>query len=179
ITGSFIVAILLILLSWGAAAFATGQFLEMALRPDELAERVPDRYRYVYDSRLRSDRRSLLARFTEYWIFGGVFMLILTAGSQLGPGENVFFALARQGIPSAVIGAGVVYFLTGFILIAIGRLAVLRAQWQIEEVTTTASIARNWPLYALGLIAIMGIVAALLPLGGTFWLARILMTLMQ
>src|SRR5690606_28569620 len=82
-------------------------------------------------------------------------------------------------IPSAVIGAGVVYFLTGFILIAIGRLAVLRAQWQIEEVTTTASIARNWPLYALGLIAIMGIVAALLPLGGTFWLARILMTLMQ
>lgn len=179
LSGAFIVAAILVLISWGAAVTVTGQFLEMALRPDELAERLPDRYRAIYDSRLRSDRGSLLNRFSEFWILGGVLLLLLTSASQFGPGENGFFALARQSIAPAVIGAGVLYFLTGLILIAIGRLAVLRAQWQIEEVTASESISRNWPVYVIVLIAIMGGLAFLLPLGGTFWLAQILVGLLQ
>ncbi len=175
LTGSYVAAILLILISWGASALVTGQFLEMALRPDELGERLPDRYRAVYDSRIRSDRRSMLNRFTEFWIFGGVLILLLTSGSQFGPGSNGLFAISRQAIPPAVIGSGILYFLTGLILIAIGRLAILRAQWQIEEIDAAKSISRNWPLYVIGLIGVIGIMAALLPLGGTFWLAQILM----
>lgn len=177
LSSSYVVALLLILISWGMAAAVTGQFLEMALKPDELTERLPDRYRAVYDSRVRSDRRSMLNRFTEFWIFGGMFMLLLTAGSQFGPSSNGLFAIARQAIPGAVIGSGIVYFLVGLVLIAIGRLAILRAQWQIEEISATTNISRNWPVYVVGLIAVMGITAALLPLGGTFWLARILMAI--
>jgi uncharacterized membrane protein YidH (DUF202 family) len=179
LTGSFFIAILIVLISWGAAALVTGQFLEMALRPDELSDRLPDRYRAVYDSRLRSDRRSMLSRFTEFWIAGGVFMLLLTSASQFGPSSNGLFAISRQAIAPEVIGSAVVYFLTGLILIAIGRLAILRAQWQIEEVNSAESIARNWPIYVVALIGIMGTIAALLPLGGTFWLARILMAIVN
>ncbi len=179
LTGVFVISILLVYFSWVTAAFATKQFLEMALSPDELMERPSDRYRLIYDSRMRSDRRSLLARFTEFWIIGGVLLLLFTAGSQFGPGSNGFFALSRQNIAPVVIGAGVVYFLVGFMLIALGRLAVLRAQWQIEEVATTDAIVRNWPFYSVGLVVIMGIIAILLPLGGTFWLAQILSFIVQ
>jgi hypothetical protein len=179
LSGAFVIATILVLLSWGASAAITGQFLEMALRPDELMERPSDRYRTLYDSRIRSDRRSLLVRFTESWIAGGVLLLLFTAGSQVGPSSSGFFALSRQNIEPVVIGAAVVYFLTGFILIAMARLAILRAQWQIEEVATTESIIRNWPIYVVGLVAFMGVVAALLPLGGTFWLARILGAIIQ
>lgn len=179
LTGVFFLTALLVLLSWSMAAFATHQFLEMALRPEELTERLSDRYRLIYDSRMRSDRRSLLARFTEYWIMGGVLLLLFTAGSQFGPSNNGFFALSRQNIAPLVIGAGIVYFLVGFMLIAFGRLAVLRAQWQIEEVVTTENITRNWPIYSVGLIIIMGLIAILLPLGGTFWLAQILSLIVQ
>ncbi|MEZ4836347.1 MAG: DUF4129 domain-containing protein [Caldilineaceae bacterium] len=175
LSGSYVVSIIMILLSWGMSAAVTGQFLEMALKPDELTDKLPDRYRAIYDSRIRSDRRSMLNRFTEFWIFGGMFMLLLTAGSQFGPSSNGLFAITRQAIPGAVIGSGVLYFLVGLILIAIGRLAILRAQWQIEEISASTSISRNWPVYVVGLIGVMGITAALLPLGGTFWLARILM----
>jgi hypothetical protein len=56
---------------------------------------------------------------------------------------------------------------------------VLRAQWQIEEVTAAESISRNWPVYVLGLIGIAGLLALLLPLGGTFWLAQILTGIIQ
>lgn len=179
LTGSFFIALLIVLISWGAAVLVTGQFLEMALRPDELTDRLPDRYRAVYDSRLRSDRRSMLSRFTEFWIAGGVFMLLLTSGSQFGPGSNGFFAISRQAIAPEVIGGAVVYFLTGLILITMGRLAILRAQWQIEEVNSAASIVRNWPIYAVCLIGVMALIATLLPLGGTFWLARILMAIIN
>jgi hypothetical protein len=179
LTGGFIIATLLVLLSWGVSAAVTGQFLEMALRPDELMDRPSDRYRTIYDSRIRSDRRSMLVRFTETWIAGGVLLLLFTAGSQVGPGGNGFFALTRQNIAPAVIGAAVIYFLTGFILIAMARLAILRVQWQIEEVQTTGSIIRNWPIYVIGLVAFMGVFATLLPLGGTFWLGRILGAIIQ
>lgn len=179
LTGSFFIAMLIVLISWGASAVVTGQFMEMALRPDELLDRLPDRYRSVYDSRLRSDRRSMLSRFTEFWIAGGVFMLLLTSGSQFGPGSNGFFAISRQAIAPEVISSAIIYFLTGLILIAIGRLAILRAQWQIEEVDSAESISRNWPIYVVGLIGVMGMIAALLPLGGTFWLARILMAIVN
>jgi len=73
-----------------------------------------------------------------------------------------------------VIGAIVSYFLTGLLLISQGQLALLRSRWTIDRVPSAANILRNWPLYVLGLLVLMGILAALMPFGGTFYLAQIL-----
>lgn len=179
-SGPFVLAGMLVYGTWILAVLVTDDFLQMGLNPDELVVRTGwGENRWSPDVHVRSDRQALLVRFTQRWIGGGVFMLLLTAGSQIGAGSNGFFAIARQSIDPLVIGASVIYFLTGLILIAVGRLAVLRAQWHIERIPAETTIARNWPIYTVALLMVAGLVAAVLPLGGTFRLAQILGWIIQ
>lgn len=174
-SGPFVVAAVLVYGTWILAVLVTDDFLQMGLQPDELLVRKGrGESRWAPEVHVRSDRQGLLVRFTQRWISGGVVMLFLTAGSQIGTGSGGFFAIVRQDIDPLVIGGSIVYFLIGLILIAVGRLAVLRAQWQLERIPAERSITRNWPIYTAGLLLITGIVAAVLPLGGTFRLAQIL-----
>lgn len=174
-SGPFVVAGVLVYGTWILAVLVTDDFLQMGLQPDELLVRKGrGESRWAPEVHVRSDRQGLLVRFTQRWISGGVVMLFLTAGSQIGKGSGGFFAIVRQDIDPLVIGSSIVYFLIGLILIAVGRLAVLRAQWQLERIPAERSITRNWPIYTGGLLLLTGIVAAVLPLGGTFRLAQIL-----
>ncbi len=180
LSAPFVVAAMLVYGTWILAVLVTDDFLQMGLQPDELLARTGrGESRWSPEVHVRSDRQSLLTRFTQRWIGGGVLMLMLTAGSQIGTGANGFFAIARQSIDPLVIGASVIYFLIGLVLIAVGRLAVLRAQWQIERIPAETTITRNWPIYTGGLLLMMGVIAALLPLGGTFRLAQILNWIIQ
>ena len=179
-SGPFVVAGVLAYGTWILSVLVTDDFLQMGLQPDELIVRTGrGESRWAPEVHLRSDRQGLLARFTQRWIGGGVVMLMLTAGSQIGTGANGFFAIARQSIDPLVISAALVYFLIGLILIALGRLAVLRAQWQLERIPAESAITRNWPIYTGGLLLIAGLIAAVLPLGGTFRLAQILNWIIQ
>lgn len=179
-SGPFVAAGVLVYGTWVLSVLITDDFLQMGLNPDELVVRTGwGESRWSPDVHVRSDRQALLVRFTQRWIGGGVLMLMLTAGSQIGTGSNGFFAIARQSIDPLVIGASVVYFLIGLILIAVGRLAVLRAQWHIERIPAETTIARNWPIYTFALLIVAGLVAAVLPLGGTFRLAQILGWIVQ
>lgn len=176
----FVVAGVLVYFTWLLSVLVTDDFLQMGLQPDELRARTGrGESRWSPEVHVRSDRQGLLVRFTQRWIGGGVFMLMLTAASQIGTGANGFFAITRQAIDPLVIGASLIYFLIGLVLIAVGRLAVLRAQWQLERIPAESGITRNWTLYTGGLLLLMGIVAAVLPLGGTFRLAQILNWIIQ
>ncbi len=181
IDGYFFLGGFIIVISWLMSTFTTTDFLEMALQPDELLERDALSWRsgWAYDYRPQSDRGALLRRFVGRWLTGGVFLVVLTAGSQVGLGEHGFLAIIRQNIQPAVITATIVYFLDGLLLITLGRLAVLRARWQIEGTPAEENIMRNWPLYSLITMLVIGVVAALLPLGGTFRLAQVVLLAME
>ena len=120
-----------------------------------------------------SDRPSILRRVVTRWLVGGMLMVLLAASLQLGPSSHGLFALLRQNIQPSVIGAIVLYFLTGLLLISQGQLALLRSRWIIDRVPSATNVLRNWPLYVLGLLLLMGVLAALMPFGGTFYLAQI------
>jgi hypothetical protein len=168
--GFFVVAI-----AWAQSTAMTGDLLAMALQPDDLymartfTDRWQDTARPVY-----TDRPGILRRFVARWVLGGIFLVILAAGSQVDFPQRGFFAVLRQNIEPAVIVAIIVYFLVGLALISQGQLAVLRARWTVQKIPSAESVLRNWPIYALVLIGLLGILAAALPLGGTFWLAVIL-----
>lgn len=179
-SGRFLVAGVLVYGTWVLSVLVTDDFLQMGLQPDELRARTGrGESRWSPEVHVRSDRQGLLVRFTQRWIGGGVVMLLLTAASQIGTGANGFFAIARQAIDPLVIGASLIYFLVGLVLISVGRLAVLRAQWQLERIPAESGITRNWTLYTGGLLLLMGLVATVLPLGSTFRLAQILNWIIQ
>ena len=179
-SGLFVLAGVLVYATWMLSVLVTDDFLQMGLHPDELIVRTGrGENRWSPDVQMRSDRQGLLVRFTQRWIGGGLLLLLLTAGSQIGAGSNGLFAITRQAIDPLVIAATLLYFLIGLILIAVGRLAVLRAQWQIERIPAETTIARNWPIYTAALLLAAGLLAAILPLGGTFRLAQILGWIIQ
>lgn len=180
LTLQFVVNATLILIAWGMAVLVTGDFLAMGLQVDELIDlEAASRPVSGDDHRVQSDRRALVRRFSERWAIGGMVLIMLTAASQIGLGTNGFFALMRQEIPGGVISAAIVYFMLGLLLLTFGHLAALRARWQLSKLPSEASIARNWPFYAFGLVLGVAAVAFLMPLGGTFRLAQLLGVMMR
>lgn len=176
--GLFIVGGLIVAFSWIIATDTTDDLLRLALQPDELYAMQMDRIGEMVRTS-NSDRPSILRRVVGRWVGGGILMVLLAASLRLGPSSHGFFALARQNIQPSVIGAVVIYFLTGLLLVSQGQLAVLRSRWTIDRVPNAANVLRNWPLYVLGLIGLIGGVAILLPFGSTFYLAQILGALLS
>ena len=170
--GLFITGGLIVVFSWIMATDTTDDLLNLALQPDELYAMQMDRIGEMVRTS-HSDRPSILRRVVTRWLIGGMLMVLLAASLQLGPSSHGLFALLRQNIQPAVIGAVVIYFLTGLLLISQGQLAVLRSRWIIDRVPSATNVLRNWPLYVLGLLLLMGALAALMPFGGTFYLAQI------
>ena len=175
LTLRFVVNATLILIAWGMAVLVTNDFLAMGLQADELIDLdAASRPVSGDDHRIQSDRRALVRRFSERWAMGGMLLIALTAASQVRMGTNGFFGLMRQDIAGGVIGAAIVYFVLGLLLMAFGHLAALRARWQLAKLPSESSIVRNWPFYAFGLLLVVAVVAFLMPLGGTFRLAQLM-----
>lgn len=173
--GYFIVGSIVVLLAWIMSTAMVEDHLALALQPDDLyivrgvGDRWTDTARPVY-----TDRPSILRRFVARWVVGGILLVIFAAGSRYDLPENGFLGVIRQNIDPTVIGAIIVYFLSGLVLISQGQLALLRSRWTLQKTPSSPAVLQNWPVFALIVIVLIGIVAALLPLGGTFYLAQIL-----
>ncbi len=173
--GYFLVGLVVVFLAWVMSTAMTDDLLAMALQPDDLylthtfGDRWQDTARPVY-----TDRPAILRRFVARWVVGGILLVLFAAGSRMELPRSGFFGIMRQAIDPTVITAIVIYFLLGLVLISQGQLALQRARWTLQKTPSAPGVLRNWPVYALLLILVVGVVAALMPLGGTFWLARIL-----
>lgn len=173
--GYFIVGSIVVLLAWLMSTAMIEDHLALGLQPDDLyavrgvGDRWQDTARPVY-----TDRPAILRRFVARWVVGGILLIIFAAGSRYEMPENGFIGIIGQNIDATVIAAIIVYFLCGLILISQGQLALLRSRWILQKVPSSPAVLRNWPIFALLIIVLLGIVAALLPLGGTFYLAQIL-----
>lgn len=173
IDGIFLSAGLVVLISWLVAIDLTGDLLRLALQPDELFALQTDRIGEMIRTS-NSDRPAILNRIVARWVGGGILMVIAAAGLQVERPVNGFFALSQQNMPPAVIAAIVIYFLTGLVLVSQGQLALLRTRWLLDRVPSSENVLRQWPLYVLLLLLAIGLVATLLPFGGTFLLGQIL-----
>ena len=175
IDGYFVVGAIVVLLAWIMSTAMTEDHLALALQPDDLyivrgvGDRWQDTARPVY-----TDRPAILRRFVARWVVGGILLVIFAAGSRYDLPENGIFGVVRQNIDPTVIGAIIIYFLSGLVLVSHGQLALLRSRWTLQKVPSAPAVLRNWPVFALLIIVLIGIVAALLPLGGTFYLAQLI-----
>lgn len=173
IDGVFFSAGLVVLISWLVAIDLTGDLLRLALQPDELFALQTDRIGEMIRTS-NSDRPAILNRIVARWVGGGILMVIAAAGLQVERPVNGFFTLSQQNMPPAVIAAIVIYFLTGLVLVSQGQLALLRTRWLLDRIPSSENVLRQWPLYVMLLLVIIGFVATLLPLGGTFLLGQLL-----
>ncbi len=175
-TGEFAFAALVALFAWSLAVIVTSDFLDLAIQPDEVAARQS---REWGDSRSQwragnpVGRTELLQGFALRWLGIGVFLVICAAITRLdittGEYGILHVALGGIGLRGEVVACLVCYFLSGLLLMSQGRLAVLRGRWYNQEVEIRDTLIRRWHVNSLVFVALIALVALLLPLGSTSW----------
>ena len=180
-TGEYLFAAIIWLLVWSFGIVVTSDFLELAIQPDEVAARESHEWgdsRSQWRAANPSGRTELLERFSLRWIGTGV-LLVVCAGItriDLSVGEtgSVRLGLRGLGLRPEVVACLVCYFLAGLLLMSQGRLAVLRGRWFNQEVDVRDTLIRRWHANSLVFIALIALVALLLPLASTSRLAAAL-----
>ncbi|MEZ4623043.1 MAG: hypothetical protein R2867_47130 [Caldilineaceae bacterium] len=171
--GPFIFAAIVIGLSWIFAGELTSDLLRLALQPDELFAIEEDRIGELVRTS-NSDRPAILQRLVSRWVGGGILLVLIAASVRIERPDVGFLAITRQNIDPTIIAAVVIYFLAGLLLISQGQLAILRTRWLIDRVPASEQVLGQWPIYVIGLLVGIGLLAGLLPFGGTFLLAQVL-----
>ncbi len=178
--GVFLFALVTILFTWYAAIDFTDDLARMALQPDELWLNQRANIRFADSARpAPTNRPAILRGFVARWVVWGIVLILLASTLRMGVTRPGFWTMARLDIDPMVIGAILLYFLIGLLLISQGQLAVLRARWTIDRLPTMPAIVRNWPLYTFAVILLFGVVAAFLPLGDTYLLSAILSAILN
>jgi len=174
--GPFVFSGLIMALSWIIASAMTDDLLALGLQSEELYaatlsstqayERGISRNTYI-------DRREILRRFTSRWVTGGLLLVLLSASVRVELSSTNFTTFLNRNISTAIVVSILLYFLIGLLLISQGELALLRSRWTLQKIPNRATILQNWPFYVFTLVLGIGLLAALLPLGSTFYLAQI------
>jgi len=166
--------------SWMLAVDFTDNLASLGLQGDELYRARTGQDRDADSMRgSAANRQSLLVQILFRWVGIGLLLIILAAllrtdMTSNSEGVQGIIGIARQNIEPQVMAAIVLYFLIGLFLISQGRLSMLRARWSLDRLSMSEDVTRRWSPFLLGLLAIIGVVALFLPLGGTFLLASIL-----
>jgi hypothetical protein len=173
--GIFLFALVTILFTWYAAIDFTDDLTRMALQPDELWINQRANVRFADSARpAPTNRTAILRGFVARWVSWGIVLILLASTLRMGITRPGFWGLTRMDVDPLVVGAILLYFLIGLLLISQGQLAVLRARWTIDRLPTAPAIIRNWPIYTFLVILVFGVIAAFLPLGDTYLLSLIL-----
>lgn len=176
--GVFIATAILCALAWHRAAVVGGIFYRLALTPGELAydneRRTGGFWRAAHlPERVLVSRAELVEHYATQWMVGGVFLALFAAATRVRIGPQLSINLLDMGIPAAMVAALVFYVLIGLALLSQARLAMLRAQWLLDGVEMPERLPTSWSRWTLLVIAAIGVLAALLPLGSTWQIGAI------
>ncbi len=177
----FIYGMLLMLVGWRYAGAIALTFVDLGLRSDELVDYRQAGLERSWVQAIPSDRKGLLDRFTELWMWGGIILVVSAALSrvQFAPNPGQWIGLRTLGLPPEILLALLVYFIGGLFLLSQGRLAVLRARWHREHTPGIQRVTRHWQWRTIKIILAVAVIASLLPFGSSFGLAVILTALIS
>jgi hypothetical protein len=182
--GVFIATAILCALAWHRAAVVSGIFYRLALTPGELAydneRRSASFWRMAHlPERVLVSRADLVEQYATQWMVGGVFLVLFAAATRVRVGPQLSINVLDMGIPAPMVAALVFYFLIGLALLSQARLATMRAQWLLDGVEMPDRLPSRWGRWSLLVIAAIGFLAALLPLGSTWQLGAIVNVLLM
>jgi len=180
VDGYFLSAAITVLCTWFAAIDFTNDMVQLALQPDELW--LSRRARFGAADSVRAaptDRVGVVQRFLGRWVGWGIFLILLASTLRLGITRPSFWALGRQDVDLGVVGAILLYFVVGLLLLSQGQLAMLRARWTLAHLPAAPGVARVWPLYTAVVLLAFAVIAAFLPLGDTYLLSLLLSTILN
>ncbi|MFZ0547013.1 MAG: DUF4129 domain-containing protein, partial [Candidatus Promineifilaceae bacterium] len=176
----YFVFCLLLFFAWQQTITMTKTFSNLQLDFEELRYYSKTGHeRYQLERPLPKDRKSILGGFFRQWVAGGVIVGIFATLttfdlSTLDNNGVAIKTIGRLGLPPAMLGALLTYFIGGLWLAGQGQLAVLRSRWLLQDTRLDQKMNRTWNRASAALIGIIAAIAAFLPIGSTFAISRIL-----
>ena len=178
----FIIGAVLIILSWIRSMTLTLTFSALAIDRAEAAYYLkPQRERNDDQRPFQHNRSKIVHLFFMQWIWGGIFLAICATVTtfdirEFADGFNLF-SMTRLGLQPSVLMAILGYFLAGFLLMSQAKLQTLNAQWLHSGMTKSKKIEKNWYRTSTRILLIIAFLAALLPIGSTTGIGKILESL--
>jgi hypothetical protein len=184
LSGGFFTSLFVTLLAWLMAASLSDVLSQLDLSVYEIRYYTlppAERKARMDDQPIQISRSTLVDRYGRIWLSGGMALVFLTALSsfdlpQVATETNVL-AITRLGLHPAMLAALLVYFLCGFWLLSYARMSLMNARWLFNGVAKEENVERNWQRNSLIVLAVIAFIAALLPIGSTVPLGRILATI--
>jgi len=177
----FIGAAMISCAAWYRTLAVSRVFIRLAPDAAEQAYYSLPRYeRLEANQPLPTDREALQQNFMQQFLGGAIVLLVCISLTTIELDkvwtlESVLSGgIARLGLPPGMLAALLIYFLTGFLLLSQGRLAMMEARWLADDAVRSPGIGRNWYQRTFFILVVIGLAAAFLPLGSAFTFSRIL-----
>ena len=176
----FLVGVVLIILAWERGLTIARIFFQLSIDIGEASYYLlPKRERLMEDKRpFQRNRIGLINLFFKHWVIGAIILAGLAALSTFEltqiPTATSFFALGRLGLRPAMLYALLIYFLAGFLLLSQARLAAANARWLRDGVVKQPQVERSWHRVSGQLVLFIAFLTALLPIGSTNAIGRLL-----
>ncbi len=177
----FFILLILAGVAWYRVVKTSAVFIQLAPDSAEIAYYTLSRQERVEANQpLSPNRELLLETFRQQFLSGAILMLIcvmlVTLDSDiLRLTRNPLTAgISRLNLPPLLLTGLLTYFLSGFLLLSQGRLAMLEARWLSQDVPQSDDVAGQWRRRSTVLLLFIGLAAAFLPIGSTLPFAWLL-----
>jgi len=176
---SFVVIMLTLVAVWIMARALASAFQELQAQPAEMRPGLTEPGSYLYETMPhhgRTDRQAILRRITGVLFGVGILMVLISGLARVDAIEMIHLEHQRS---EGVIANVLIYFLVAFLLTSQARYALLKASWQLSDIPMLGDIGKRWAILALLFLALVGIVAALLPVDYSMGIIDVLSTALQ
>jgi len=164
---------------WIMARALARAFGDLQAQPIEKRPALTEPGSYLYETMPhhgRTDRQAILRRITGVLFGVGILMVLISGLARVDAGEMIHLQHQRS---EGVIANVLIYFLVAFLLTSQARYALLKASWQLSDIPMLGDIGKRWAILAMLFLALVGIVAALLPVDYSVGIIDVLSTALQ
>lgn len=128
------------------------------------------------------DRSIIFGDLFRFWAFGGIFMTVMIALNTLQLDKITVrgnLLRSQAAVPLPLLLLALIYLGSGFLMLSQARLSTYSARWLMNGTPPNHSVERVWYRTGLQRLAVILLLASLLPIGSTFPLLRALLFIMR
>lgn len=185
LNGPFLVTLLLALVCWRLAITLSDIFMRLEVSEFELqfySLPLAQRKARSDDQPILTGRHQLVMKFTQYWLWGGILLVLAVGLSTLEirslDALKTPLAIGRLGLQPGLLLILLLYFGIGFYLLSQAKLMEMNARWLLNDINADEQMRKSWQRFSLLVLLAVGIIAAFIPIGPNLAVGRILTALL-
>jgi len=169
-TLAFVADTIVLLFAWSIVFICTQSLNQLRVQEGEILDQTDARFKELYEDNWRAyDHSEPLRRLGQFYLWGGVILVIFAAMASIGTTQLFNVAALGQLIgfqrPSLHLALANVflYFILGLLLLGEAHYVRQRTIWRLDRLSVPSEVATRWVSAVIGLVLAAAILAVILP----------------